>query len=170
MTASRTELYERSFIAPSALGSSTAPPRFPLTTLNWALLPASGRKARLKMLHGFSRMVQSGRQLSGRGTPRRVPPALVALYYFMTDEVSPGYQSLNDLGLQPVLPTLTLTHPGQRTQLSLCSATQTTHIMCGLRFWLKLLWKHLRQRGHRASSLHLQNAWYKSRGTLTPAV
>lgn len=75
MTASCTELYERSsgcgeltktFIAPSASRSSTAPPRFPLTTLNWALLPASDLKAWLKMLHGLSRMVRSGRQLSGR--------------------------------------------------------------------------------------------------------
>lgn len=113
---------------------------------------------------------QADSSQEGRGTPRRVSPALVALYHFMPDEVSPGYQSPNHLGLQPVLPTLTLTHTGQRTQLSLCSTTQSTHIMYGLRFWLKLLWKHLHQTGHRASSLHLQNAWYKSRGTLTPAV
>ena len=87
------------------------------------------------------------------------------------DEMSSGYQSPDDLSLQPVLQTLTLIHTRHRTQLSLGSAIQITHIMHSLSFRLKLLWKYLcQQRGHDAFGLHLQNAWYKSKVTLVQTV
>lgn len=70
---------------------------------------------------------QADSSQEGRGTPRHVPPALVALYYFMPDEVSPGYQSLNDLGLQPVLPMLTLTHRAAHSALTVLNDSEHPH-------------------------------------------